>query len=61
MNYDKFKTQLKEHNNHINALKGNLRYDSRVMNTLMKDIREEIETFHSKHSKDLEGSVYARE
>jgi len=60
MDYDKFKTQLKEHNNHINALKGNLRYDRRVMNTLMKDIRKEIETFHSKHSKDIEASVDAR-
>jgi len=26
----------------------------------MKDIREEIETFDSKHSKDLEASVDAR-
>jgi len=61
MDYDKFKAQLEEHNNHINALEGNLRYNCRVMNTLMKDIRDEIEMFHCKHSKDLEALMQENE
>ncbi|QCE11690.1 hypothetical protein DEO72_LG10g2926 [Vigna unguiculata] len=53
--------QLKEHNNHINALKSNLRNNRRVMNTFMKDIREEIEMFHYKYSKDLEALMQENE
>ncbi|XP_027929032.1 cytotardin-like isoform X1 [Vigna unguiculata] len=61
MDYDKFKTQQKEHNNHINALEDNLRYDRRVMNILLKDIKEEIEMFHCKRSTDLEALMQENE
>ena len=38
-----------------------MRYDRRVMNILLKDIKEEIEMFHCKRSTDLEALMQENE
>ncbi|QCE11668.1 hypothetical protein DEO72_LG10g2904 [Vigna unguiculata] len=45
----------------MDALEENYLYDRRVMNLLSKDIREEMEKFQCKHSKNLEALMQENE